>query len=538
MSFMIDSPRELLLEIWRESCRHIEIKQSVNQWVALLKPVLPVNMLVLRRFNFVEKSIDTVAVGQPRPGPEPDDQQMKFTSNRWSRLIAWGAGGKLLQSVGVRRSGALALLAPKDLGGDLLAGPLCSQDGLTGVLILAADHGRAFKPEHLALVEKILEPFSVALENDRRLSELTTLRDAAVADRRNLLKQLATKTNEEDPVIGAETGLRTVMERVKLVAPSDAPVLILGDTGTGKEVIARAIHVRSKRVDGPFIRVNCGAIPSELIDSQLFGHERGSFTGAEGTRQGWFERADEGTLFLDEIGELPLIAQVRLLRVLQDGFIERVGGHEPIRVNVRLIAATHRDLAAMVHQGKFREDLWYRVNVFPLLLPRLAERPEDIPALARHFAKRASNRFGLSHVDPTADDFRLLAQYPWPGNIRELGAVMDRAVLLGEGQRLDVAKSLGISLPSQRPLTDDPTFYDVIPEQDFDRPRVKLDRDALESIELDVVIKRHIEQVLGATRGKVEGRRGAAERLNINPHTLRAKMRKLGIDWSRYREME
>jgi len=535
---MMDSSRELLLEIWRESCRHIEIKQSVNQLVALLCQVMPVEMLVLRRFDFSAKAIDTVAVGQQRPGPEPADQQMKFTPDRWSRLIAWGAEGKLLQSAGIRRSGELALLSPKDLGGDLLAGPLNSQNGLTGVMILAADHGRVFKPEHLALVAEFLEPFSVALENDRRLSELTALRDAAVADRRNLLKQLATKTNEEEPVVGAETGLRTVMERVKLVAPSDAPVLILGDTGTGKEVIARAIHVRSKRVDGPFIRVNCGAIPSELIDSQLFGHERGSFTGAEGTRQGWFERADEGTLFLDEIGELPLIAQVRLLRVLQDGFIERVGGHEVIRVNVRLIAATHRDLAAMVHQGKFREDLWYRVNVFPLLLPRLAERPEDIPALARHFAKRASNRFGLSHVDPTADDFRLLAQYPWPGNIRELGAVMDRAVLLGEGQRLDVAKSLGISLPRHRPPIDEPTFYEVIPESDYERPRVNLDLNASASIALDDVIKRHIEQVLGATRGKVEGRRGAAERLEINPHTLRAKMRKLGIDWSRYREMQ
>ncbi len=533
----MDFPRELLLEIWRESCRHIEIKRSVNQLVSLLYQVMPVEMLVLRRFDFSGKAIDTVAVGQQRPGPEPTDQHIKFTPDRWSRLIAWGVEGKLLRSSGIRRSGTLALLAPKDLGGDLMAGPLIGQDGLTGVMLLAADHGRAFKPEHLKLVEEILEPFSVALENDRRLSELTVLRDAAVADRRNLLKQLASKTSDEEPVVGAETGLRTVMERVKLVAPSDAPVLILGDTGTGKEVIARAIHVRSKRVDGPFIRVNCGAIPSELIDSQLFGHERGSFTGAEGTRQGWFERADEGTLFLDEIGELPLIAQVRLLRVLQDGFIERVGGNEPIRVNVRLIAATHRDLAAMVHQGKFREDLWYRVNVFPLLLPRLAERPEDIPALARHFAKRASNRFGLSHVDPTADDFRLLAQYPWPGNIRELGAVMDRAVLLGEGQRLDVAKSLGISIPRHRPPTDEPTFYEVIPEQDIDRPRSNLDLNASESIALDVVIKRHIEHVLGITRGKVEGRRGAAERLDINPHTLRAKMRKLGIDWSRYREM-
>src|SRR5690606_14573230 len=215
--------------------------------------------------------------------------------------------------------------------------------------------------------------FSVALENHRRLHELQALRDAAEADRRSLLARLGRQEISET-VIGGEGGLKHVMERVALVKGSDVPVLILGETGTGKEVVSRAIHTGSKRAGGPFIRVNCGAIPSELIDSQLFGHEKGSFTGASDTRQGWFERADGGTLFLDEIGELPLQAQVRLLRVLQDGFIERVGGSQPIRVDVRIVAATHRDLAAMVKDGTFREDLWYRINVFPILLPRLAER--------------------------------------------------------------------------------------------------------------------------------------------------------------------
>src|SRR4029453_8506677 len=200
--------------------------------------------------------------------------------------------------------------------------------------------------------------------------------------------------------------------------------------GTGKEVVSRAIHTRSTRGAAPFIRVNCGAIPSELVDSQLFGHERGSFTGAADTRKGWFERADGGTLFLDEIGELPLPAQVRLLRVLQDGFIERVGGQQPLKVDVRIVAATHRDLAAMVKNATFREDLWYRINVFPILLPRLAERIEDIPALARHLAQRAANRFGLPFVEPTTADLHALLNYSWPGNIRELGAVMHRAAIL------------------------------------------------------------------------------------------------------------
>ncbi len=204
-----------------------------------------------------------------------------------------------------------------------------------------------------------------------------------------------------DSIVGAETGLRPVMERVEQVAASDVPVLILGETGSGKEVIARAIHRRSRRAAGPILRVNCGAIPPELIDSELFGHERGSFTGAAATRSGWFERADGGTLFLDEIGELPAAAQVRMLRVLQDGSFERVGGHTPITVDVRVVAATNADLASLIAQGKFREDLWYRINVFPIHLPPLRQRPTDIPAFAAHFAARAGKRLGGRSLAPS-----------------------------------------------------------------------------------------------------------------------------------------
>jgi transcriptional regulator with GAF, ATPase, and Fis domain len=389
------------------------------------------------------------------------------------------------------------------------------------------------------MVESLLEPFSAALENDRRLHELALLREAAEADRSSLLTRLG-RQDLNEPVVGAERGLKQVMERVELVSQSDVPVLILGETGTGKEVVSRAIHNRSPRGNGPFIRVNCGAIPPELIDSQLFGHEKGSFTGASDLRQGWFERADGGTLFLDEIGELPLPAQVRLLRVLQEGEIERVGGQQPIRVDVRIVAATHRDLASMVKAGTFREDLWYRVAVFPILLPRLKERLEDIPALARHFAQRAANRFGLAYVEPSLSDLQLLLNYSWPGNIRELGAVIDRAAILGDGKSLEVAKSLGLSGTSPvAPAVEGPTLFEVTTEAY--RPLVPApvasgERTAEPVETLDAAMKRHIEKALALTRGRVEGKQGAAKILGINPHTLRARMRKLEIEWANYRE--
>src|SRR6185503_15711772 len=197
------------------------------------------------------------------------------------------------------------------------------------------------------------------------------------------------------------------------------------------------------RAAGPIVRVNCGAIPSELVDSELFGHERGSFTGALATRKGWFERADGGTLFLDEIGELPLAAQVRLLRILQDGTFERVGAQRPQSCDVRLVAATHRDLREMVAAGTFRQDLWYRISVFPVRLPSLRERPGDVPHLAAHFAASAGKRLGGAPLTVSPDDLALLLAYPWPGNVRELAAVLERAAILGDGRHLEVAAALG-----------------------------------------------------------------------------------------------
>jgi hydrogenase-4 transcriptional activator len=326
----------------------------------------------------------------------------------------------------------------------------------------------------------------------------------------------------EEQLIGGDTGLAAVMARARIVSRSTAPVLLFGETGTGKEIIARAIHEHSPFRNGPFRRVNCGAISSELIDSELFGHEQGAFTGAVSRRKGWFEQADGGTLFLDEVGELALAAQVRLLRVVQESELVRVGGERPVKVNVRIVAATHRDLPGMVEAQTFREDLYYRLSVFPIVIPPLRDRPSDIRAFAEYFAERAANRFGLRPMPVSEDDVQLLAEYQWPGNVREMAAVMDRAVLIGQGKTLNVAGALG----------QDARTSGRAPVRSADpaSPRI--------IAPLDVVIRQHIETALEATSGRVEGRHGAARLLKINPHTLRARMRKLKIDWRQYRQRD
>ncbi|MGH9427490.1 MAG: sigma-54 interaction domain-containing protein, partial [Terriglobia bacterium] len=345
----------------------------------------------------------------------------------------------------------------------------------------------------------------------------------AEADKRSLLSRLG-REGLSDEIIGADGGLRTVIERIGLVAHSDLPVLILGETGSGKEVIARAIHNHSPRSNGPFIRVNCGAISPGLIDSELFGHEKGSFTGATSDRRGWFERANEGTLLLDEIGELPQTAQVRLLRVLQDGSFERVGGERPVKVDVRIVSATHRNLATMVQEGGFREDLWYRIAVFPIVLPPLRERKEDIPILAEHFTRRAASRFGLKLQIPSPENISILTSYHWPGNVREFSSVIDRAVILGQGERLEVGKALGVAADAAVRIK--PNILQELSEDTKSGSTI---------LPLDVVTKRHIETALAATHGQIEGPNGTASLLKINPHTLRARMRKLGIRWSGFR---
>jgi len=303
------------------------------------------------------------------------------------------------------------------------------------------------------------------------------------------------------------------MEKVRSVAPLISPVLILGETGVGKEIIAGAIHNASPRRDGPFIKINCGAIPDSLMDSELFGHEKGAFTGAIERKRGRFERAHGGTIFLDEIGELSPEAQVRLLRVLQEKEIERIGGTELLKVDIRVIAATHRDLKAMIREGKFREDLYFRLQVFPIDIPPIRDRHGDIPSLVHHFIQKKSRELKLTSIPKLAPEaYDQLLAYHWPGNVRELENAVERAIIL---QR-------------KGPLSFGCLGSQDVPTGPADSVSVPLD-----SYNLDQITADHIRRVLKKMNGKVEGQKGAAKLLGINPGTLRHRMRKLGISFGR-----
>ena len=369
-------------------------------------------------------------------------------------------------------------------------------------------------------IAELLPVFAVAANNHLQHQKLRQATKVVQSQCQDLLSKMG-KDNMDNQIIGASHGLAQTMEQVSIVAPSDLTVLIRGETGSGKEVVARAILEQSPRADKAFIRVNCGAISPQLIDSELFGHEKGSFTGAAGVKLGWFERADGGTLFLDEIGELSLAAQTRLLRVLQEGTLNRVGGEHEINVNVRIIAATHRNLADMVNVKLFREDLWYRINVFPIYLPALKERKQDITALANHFSKRAAKKLGLPFIPITANQIRMLQAYNWPGNVRELQVVMERAAILGQGKQLNIEASLGPTFKGTAPLTA-PTSSENNKELNSIDNNISIEP-------LEKTIVSSINNALKVTNGKISGEGGAASLLNINPNTLRSKMRKYQI---------
>ena len=323
----------------------------------------------------------------------------------------------------------------------------------------------------------------------------------------NLYLQEEIKTRQSSGnIIGDSPAMQEVFGQVEQVAGADATVLLTGETGTGKSVIARAIHDLSDRRDKLFVNVNCAALPGELVESELFGHEKGAFTGATAQRKGRFELADRGTLFLDEVGELSASAQAKLLRVLQDQEFERVGGTHTLKVNVRLVAATNRDLAKMVKEGSFRTDLYYRLNVFPIRLPSLRERPSDIPLLVRYFLDKFARKMNKSIRDLSPNARERLLHYSWPGNIRELQNVIERATILARGPLLEIDNALELRLDDQDATTTSPALA------------------SLEAME-----RAYILQVLERTGWVIEGEPGAAAILDLNPSTLRSRMQKLNI---------
>jgi len=381
----------------------------------------------------------------------------------------------------------------------------------TRLILLAIEDvtEREYYKRHLEeLVEKRTAEISMAreeAEKDKQIAEaslfeIKKLKDQLEAERAYLQEEIKLEYNHEN-IIGQSDAINYVLYKVEQIAPSNTIVLILGETGTGKELVARAIHGLSLRKERALVKVNCATLPSNLIESELFGHEKGAFTGAHSRHLGRFEVADGTTLFLDEIGELPLELQPKLLRVVQDGEFERLGSSHTIKIDVRIIAVTNRNLEEEVRRGRFRDDLWYRLNIFPITMPPLRDRLDDIPFLVDFYIKKISRRMGKSiEIIPTGV-MDALQNYHWPGNVRELENVLERAVINSSGPKLRLVDEL------KRPQKDLSTAQKT-----------------LEAVERD-----HIVRVLEQTKWKVSGKKGAAEVLGLNRSTLRARMRKLGI---------
>ncbi len=377
--------------------------------------------------------------------------------------------------------------------------PLTTAGGPLGTLELARISRDDFTEDELEFALQVARPLAIALENSLAFRELAELKEKLALEKLYLEDEIRFDQNLGN-MVGQSLAFQALLERIRIVAPTDATVLIEGETGTGKELVARAIHEASRRRSRSFVKVNCAAIPATLLESELFGHEKGAFTGALAQKIGRFEVADGGTLFLDEVGEIPLDLQPKLLRAIQEQEFERLGSNRTIRVNVRLIAATNRNLKAMMEEGKFRSDLYYRLNVFPIQVPPLRDRKEDIPLLVSYFTQKYAQRIGRQIDSIPSAAMQALMRYDWPGNIRELQNVIERSVILSPGRVLQLAMPEAGLAPrnAATPLSE-------------------------------AAERERILRALRQTRGVVGGPRGAAALLGMKRTTLQSRMKKLGI---------
>jgi formate hydrogenlyase transcriptional activator len=379
--------------------------------------------------------------------------------------------------------------------------PLITANRTLGTLSLSSRRPAAFTQEDLDLLMRVANQVAIAIENALAYREIAELKNKLADEKLYLEEEIRTEYTFEE-IVGESPALKRVLSQVETVAATDSSVLVLGETGTGKEVIARAIHNLSPRGERTFVKVNCAAIPTGLLESELFGHEKGAFTGAIAQKMGRFELAHRGTLFLDEVGDIPLELQPKLLRVLQEKEFERLGSTRTVRVDVRVVAATNRDLTQMVEDRLFRSDLYYRLNVFPIVVPPLRERAEDIPLLVRYFAQKHARHMDRHIETIPAEEMEALTRYSWPGNVRELENLIERAVILSRGPALHV------------PLPED---------------RLSGEAPAASAVTLEAAEREHILRALRDTNWVIAGPRGAAARLGIKRTTLQSRMAKLGI---------
>lgn len=517
---------ERFREVSRRIFGSLDIDEALFDAYIYLKGIMPLDGIVVTSYDYNQRQARVIALACDEGGFGLDEI-IPLSEQTWGMMGEWHAKSLQAPTPWIRdhhhpinrefmalvRRGLPTVKAKPERGSDVCCTISCAmkhKKRILGNLILAAEGEARYTAYHVAVMMEICEPFGMALANAMRFKDLFRDHQALQRDTRQMTG---------DVMIGAYGGLDEVRRLIEQVAHTESPVLLLGETGTGKEVVAGEIHKLSLRCKGPFIRLNCGAIPESLMDSELFGHQKGAFTGAIETAVGRFERASGGTLFLDEIGELSLAAQVKLLRVLQSGEFERVGGTQILHADVRIIAATHRNLEAMVAEGTFRSDLWFRLHVFPLSIPPLRKRTEDIPAMVEHFILRKTKEMNLSYRPSLAEGALIaLMNYPWPGNVRELQNLVERALILSGGRPLHFEALL--HRPSPRP----------------ESPVVEKG-DPLTGT-YDEMAAAFIRKALILSQGKISGPNGAAHRLGLHPNTLRSKMKRLGIRLERQLKMD